>query len=332
MDQREPKGRYSRSRRAKLLNLDITAYLPDIQEVVQSMDTARMSSSTLKGYEDYLKLFASWLVLTCDSRNFREVRIEDLRNFIEFLTNDQCLAPNTLNAYLAAIRKMYAVIRNEDLNKRILPDLVVDTHVPIVPSVTEVARMLKACKLSIETLLIAVLITTGMRISEAACMRFRDVEKAQKRIFVPYSKGHIAGYVPLSQQVISALTTYCNEYNSAHPSQRLTPDDYVFFNKDRSDHMSSSQLRTIYNRIQKRAGLQDRHYTFHTLRHYFGLNMYLQSHDLVLVKSLLRHKTVAATLVYVILAASFDAQKLYRNPGDMAFEMNETGGTDGTNA
>jgi hypothetical protein len=41
------------------------------------------------------------------------------------------------------------------------------------------------------------------------------------------------------------------------------------------------------------------------------------------VKSVLRHRTVSATLVYVVMAASIDAQKRYRNPGDMAFDLNE---------
>lgn len=160
-----------------------------------------------------------------------------------------------------------------------------------------------------------------MRISEVLSMRFKDVEKAQERIYVPYSKGHIAGYVPLSPKVVALLTQYCNEYSTANPLNRLTPDDYVFFNKDRSNHMSIHQVRSIYNKIQDRAGLRDKHFTFHKLRHYFGLNLYLQSHDLVLVKTVLRHKTIAATLVYVILAASIDAQKRYKNPGEMAFEM-----------
>ncbi|MBO5568581.1 MAG: site-specific integrase [Clostridia bacterium] len=316
-----PGKEYSRDKRKKLLEADIQAYLPDIEEVTTTMSIAKMRASSVKGYGSYLRLFAAWLVLYCDSVRFADITVEQLRDYIEFLNNDQCLAPNTINAYLAAIRKMYQVIRNEDLSKRVLPDLVVDTHVPIVPSVQDVALMLKACTTLMEKLLLAILITTGMRISEVLSMRFKDVEKAQERIYVPYSKGHIAGYVPLSPKVVALLTQYCNEYSTANPLNRLTPDDYVFFNKDRSNHMSIHQVRSIYNKIQDRAGLRDKHFTFHKLRHYFGLNLYLQSHDLVLVKTVLRHKTIAATLVYVILAASIDAQKRYKNPGEMAFEM-----------
>ena len=240
-----PGKEYSRDKRKKLLEADIQAYLPDIEEVTTTMSIAKMRASSVKGYGSYLRLFAAWLVLYCDSVRFADITVEQLRDYIEFLNNDQCLAPNTINAYLAAIRKMYQVIRNEDLSKRVLPDLVVDTHVPIVPSVQDVALMLKACTTLMEKLLLAILITTGMRISEVLSMRFKDVEKAQERIYVPYSKGHIAGYVPLSPKVVALLTQYCNEYSTANPLNRLTPDDYVFFNKDRSNHMSIHQVRSI---------------------------------------------------------------------------------------
>lgn len=320
-----PSEEYSREKRKKLLKVDIQAYAGDIEEVTRAMSASNMRQSSVKGYTSYLRLFAAWLVLRCNSAGFREVTVEQLRDYIEFLTHDQCLAPDTINAYLAAIRKMYRVIRDEDLSKRVLPDLIVDIRVPVVPSVQDVARMLKACMKTIEQLLIALLITTGMRISEVRTVRFREIDKAHGQIFVPFSKGHIAGYVPLSPRVVELLTTYCNEYNAQNPGNRLSPEDYVFFNEDRSAPMSMYRLRSMYNAIQERAGLRDRHYTCHKLRHYFGLNLYLQSHDLVLVKSVLRHKSISATLVYVVLAASIDAQNRYRNPGDMAFDLNEPG-------
>ena len=318
-----PSEEFSREKRKKLLTVDIQSYAADIEEVTRAMSAANMRPSSVKAYAAYLRLFSAWLVLCCNSVGFREVTVEQLRDYIEFLTHDQCLAPDTINAYLAAIRKMYQVIRDEDLSKRILPDLIVDIRIPVVPGVQDIARMLKACAITREMLLIALLITTGMRISEVRTIRFREIDKAQGQIFVPYSKGHIAGYVPLSPRVVELLTTYCNEYNTRNPGNRLTPDDYVFFNEDRSAPMSMYHLRSMYNAIQERAGLRDRHFTCHKLRHYFGLNLYLQSHDLVLVKSVLRHRTVSATLVYVVMAASIDAQKRYRNPGDMAFDLNE---------
>ena len=318
-----PSEEYSRDKRKKLLSADIQSYAADIEEVARAMTASNMRPSSVRGYTAYLKLFAAWLVLFCNSVSFRKVTVEQLRDYIEFLTHDQCLAPDTINAYLAAIRKMYQVIRDEDLSKRVLPDLIVDIRVPVVPGVQDVARMLKACMTTKELLLIALLITTGMRISEVRSMRFKEIDKAQGRIYVPLSKGHIAGFVPLSPRVVELLTAYCNEYHTRFPGNRLTPEDYVFFNDDRSAPVSMYRIRSMYNAIQERAGLRDRHYTCHKLRHYFGLNLYLQSHDLVLVKSVLRHRTVSATLVYVVMAASIDAQKRYRNPGDMAFDVNE---------
>ena len=70
--------------------------------------------------------------------------------------------------------------------------------------------------------------------------------------------------------------------------------------------------------VQKRAGLAEEHFTCHSLRHFFALQYYLQSHDILLIKRLLGHKSLAATEVYLVLAASIEVQNKYTNPGDIA--------------
>ena len=82
--------------------------------------------------------------------------------------------------------------------------------------------------------------------------------------------------------------------------------------------MTKSQLRRIFMDVQRSAGLSDEHFTCHSMRHYFALQYYLQSHDILLIKRLLGHKSLAATEVYLVLAASIEVQDKYTNPVDIA--------------
>ena len=125
--------------------------------------------------------------------------------------------------------------------------------------------------------------------------------------------------MPLSENVVTLMTKYCREYNSSHPGNMLKPDDYIFFNEERNGHMSDYQMRRTFVNIQKRAGLEAERYRPHAMRHYFALQIYMQSHDLFLVRNLLRHRTLAATLKYLVMATSIDLQKQYKNPGDVVF-------------
>lgn len=45
-----PGKEYSRDKRKKLLEADIQAYLPDIEEVTTTMSIAKMRASSVKGY------------------------------------------------------------------------------------------------------------------------------------------------------------------------------------------------------------------------------------------------------------------------------------------
>lgn len=314
-------------KRKALKEVNLSAYKDDIEAVKRSLALENLRDSTLRGYQSYLLIFAAWLVLYCNGVCFSKVTVDIVRNFLEFLKLDLELAPNTINGYLAAIRKMFMVLRDEELSKRAVPDLAVDEHMPVVPSTKHVCAMLKACSCTKELLIVGLLITTGIRLKELINLKFSDIRKDTLQIYISSdAKGRADGFVPLSKHVVRLLTLYCREYNSTHSKDPLKSDDYIFFNADRSGHESDYQMRRTFIDIQKKAGLEAERYRPHSMRHYFALQIYLQSHDLFLVKSLLRHKTLAATLKYLVMSSSIDVQKKYRNPGDILFgEMDPDG-------
>ena len=307
--------------RKMLKQADISPYITDIKAIEKAMTLENLRASTLCSYHSYLCIFAAWLVLCCNAIAFAEVTVEVVRNFLDFLKTKLELSPNTINGYLAAVRKMFHYLRDEELSKRAVPDLAVDEHMPRVPSVKQVQAMLKACLNVRELLFLALLITTGIRLNELINLRFSDIRKELSVIYISAdAKGRADGYVPLSNYVVKLLTKYCREFNAAHPQAQLKPDDYIFFGKDRSVHDSDYQMRKIFIAIQKRAGLEEEHFRPHAMRHYFAFQLYLQSHDLFLVKRLLRHRTLAATLKYLVMASSAELREKYANPGDVALK------------
>ena len=303
--------------RNALRKADISDYMEGIETVTRALTLENLRNSTVKVYQSYLIIFSAWLVLYCNSLSFAEVTVDTVRDFLEFLKKDLALAPNTMNGYLAAVRKMFNIVRDEELSKRAVPDLAVDQHIPRVPSTKQVLAMLKACSSTMELLFIALLITTGIRLNELINLKFTDIQKDKSVIYISAeAKGRADGYVPLSNYVLKLLTLYCKEYNATHSGAPLRPDDYIFFKPDRSGHVSSYQMRSVFIQIQKRAGLEEKHIRPHAMRHYFALQVYMQTRDLFLVRNLLRHRTLAATLKYLVMASSMDAQRKYNNPGD----------------
>ena len=306
--------------RKTLRSADIQAYMQHINRILTALSAENLRPSTCANYQSFLKVFASWLVLYANGVSFGEVQLDTVRLFTEFLKNELKLAPNTVNGYLAAIRKMYAVIQQKEVSKRLLPDLAVDTRLPQVPGIEQVGQLLDACSTTRELLFITMLISTGMRLCELLNLRFRDILRSRKVIYISSSKGRSDGYVPLTDRVLNLLTVYCQAYHTAHPERPLSSEDYVFFYPIPDRPEQASHIRRMYYEIKQNAGLGAEKFNIHSLRHFFALNLYLQSHDPLLVKQALHHKTYGATEKYVLLALTVEIQAKYANPGDMAFE------------
>ena len=309
--------------RRSLRKADIRSYMDNVGQVRLAISAENLRTSTLANYESYLKIFAAWLILYCNGILFTQVEVDTVRKFSLFLKNQLLLAPNTINGYLAAIRKMFAVVQQKEVTKKILPDLVVDTRMPHVPSMEQVGKLLDACQTLRELLFVAILISTGMRLCELLNLRFRDIQREQKKIYIAESKGRSDGYAALTERVTNILKKYCQEYNKDHPDNMLTSDDYIFYNEKRDGPEKPGNIRCMYYEIKKRAFLDKEPFNIHSLRHFFALNLYLQSHDPILVKRCLRHKTYGATEKYVLLAVSLEMQAKYGNPGDMAFDKSK---------
>ena len=313
-------GKNSKALRKELVAADISPYLADIERIEDGLRAENLSKSTVRNYSSDLKIFAGWLVVHKQAVHFEEVDIDTARQFTLFLKDSMGMSPNTINGYLASLRKMFAMVQEKEVSKRILPDMVVDTQIPRVPSVAQVSKMLKACANERERLMLAILIATGLRFCELLRLRFCDILRDRRLIYIAQSKGRADGYARLTEKVVLLLTEYCQAYNQSHPENPLKSEDYIFFSEDRTAPEKPYKLRKIYRDIQIRANLGEEPYGFHALRHFFALNLYLQSHDLLLVKHQLRHKTLAATEKYLLLATTMEAADQYKNPGDMAFE------------
>lgn len=62
--------------------------------------------------------------------------------------------------------------------------------------------------------------------------------------------------------------------------------------------LTTSQLRRCFAYYRDRAGL-NRHYSFHALRHFRGVQLYKRFKDPQLVKESLRHRRLSSTEVYI---------------------------------
>lgn len=303
--------------RKKLRTVDITCYLAVIQIFSERLQFRNLKENTRKNYVSCLTIFFAWCVVFLGSKGAELLDYDDFRQFLIFLDQER-LEPRTINVYIATLKQFRYYIQQKTWSQYEITFRKYDRKLPCVPGVEQASKILAACRTTLETALVKLLFSTGVRISEACALTFGDIHRDKKLIYIHTSKGRSDRYVPLDDSALLALEAYCRErYALCRKSGIPLPgkSSSVFCFKNGVKQANANFLRRIFKTIVKRAGLFSFHFTPHSCRHYFALQIYLQKKNLMLVKDLLGHHTLNATEVYLRLAAPTVFQSEgYTNP------------------
>ena len=303
--------------RKKLKTVDITVYSAVIQTFSERLSFRNLAERTRENYVSNLKTFFAWCVVFLASKGSDLLDYDDFRLFLAFLDMEK-LEPRTINVYIATLKQFRYYIQQKNWSPYEITFRKYDRTLPCVPSVEQAAKILAACNTALEAALVKLLFSTGIRISEVCALTFGDIHREKKQIYIRPSKGRSDRYVPLDDSALLAMETYCRErYAFCRKCGIPLPDKRspVFCFKDEIKPSNTNFLRHIFKGVVKRADLSSFHFTPHSCRHYFALQIYLQRKNLMLVKELLGHRTLNATEVYLRLAAPTVLQdEGYTNP------------------
>jgi site-specific recombinase XerD len=178
---------------------------------------------------------------------------------------------------------------------------------PHVPESDDIRRLLTACAGTFEgkrnRALIALLVDSALRISEALALRIQDLDFGTGTISVRNGKGQ--------KDSVAHFETNSARYLRAWLAMRpgYYPDDFVFVNRSGERLQRHSATQILY-RLSHRAGLP-RKIGPHALRHFAATSILRQTGDLDLVRRVLRHESLAMALRYTHLTGA-DISKKFR--------------------
>lgn len=127
----------------------------------------------------------------------------------------------------------------------------------------------------------------GLRVSEIVKLRAEHLDFFGGTIEVHAGKGDKDRNVPLHPSLAAPL--------QAHLASRRT--GYVFAGRSRAGHLSSRQVQRVVRAAAAQAWIT-RRVTPHKLRHTFATQLLATGADLLEIKDLLGHSSVATTQIY----------------------------------
>jgi len=140
--------------------------------------------------------------------------------------------------------------------------------------------------------MILILLRTGLRIGELLNTKMADVRLKERKIEIyEGEKNRLGRVVYLSDDAVLALRRWLKKRNPG--------EEYLIYT--RTETMSYSTARTIFRRYLVKAGLADKGYSLHTLRHTFATEFLNAGLRLECLQVLLGHRSIEETRRYAQL-------------------------------
>lgn len=185
----------------------------------------------------------------------------------------------------------------------------VKVRVPDILSHEEIVRMITVTENPKHRLLIELMYSSGLRVSEAVGLRKEDVLLNQKLIKVRNGKGNKERMVILSQYFLDEFVKYVKEHKDESP--------FVFPSESGNPHITIRTAQMIVQDAARKAKVGKR-IGCHILRHSFATHLLESGTDIRYIQKLLGHSRLETTSIYTHVARK-DFLAI-RSPLDSAIE------------
>jgi site-specific recombinase XerD len=252
-------------------------------------------------------------------REIEKIERVDLEAFIEH-EQDRGLRISTVRTRLACIIAFLHFLMEQEVIpgsvlkrgiKLKLPDVL-----PRAINPSDVRKLLCVIDDIRDRALFLLLLRTGIRIGEALGLRLNDLDiKGRKVHLFEGEKNSMGRVVYLSDDALFAIKLWLRRRNKNQ--------EFIFYGKS-NGHLCYSTGRGLFMNYLKKAGLEEKGYTVHCLRHTFASELLNAGMRLECLQQLLGHQDIEVTRRYARLTDTTREEEYFR-----AMAVIEKGGVDG---
>ncbi|MDR2779212.1 MAG: site-specific tyrosine recombinase XerD [Puniceicoccales bacterium] len=283
------------------MNEASSALRDDVDAFLVHLELERGSSkNTVSSYENDLLSFVDFF-LECGLKNWSEVSLEILRQWLTFLNKSECSSA-TVARKLSALRSFskFAKARNM-ANLDVIKQLKRPRYMRKLPDTLTSEEVSRILELNMENSPLAIrdsamfelIYSSGLRVSELCDLKIQaiDLENCFLRV---YGKGAKERIVPFGSIAKSKLEQYLIGIRPKFVKSRT---DSSFFIGMAGRKLSRKTVWMLLKKYIKLAGIE-KSVTPHTLRHSFATHLLENGADLRSIQEMLGHADISTTQIY----------------------------------
>lgn len=216
-----------------------------------------------------------------------EISAEKIKKFLT------TLHPNTHKAYLSAIKLFYDKVGGQPAKLDRVEYPKQPKHLPIVLSQDEIQRMFNVCQNIKHRVILALLYSCGLRMSELLNLKWCHIDRSRMIINIVKAKGNKDRQIAFPPSIIPLLEKY---YWAEKPKE------YVL-NGQFSIQYSATSVRQVVKQLAEKAGIKKRVWA-HLMRHCTFTHMVEQGTGIYDIQKVAGHNNPKTTQIYLHMSDS----------------------------
>ena len=248
-----------------------------------------LSQNTIDAYRRDLSDFAQ------NVEDIHSINRMNINAYVRTL-RERKLAPTSVIRKVASLRGFFKWATSSGILEKnpaaTLEQPKTPQRLPKVVSVKEIDEMLHNNLTPLEHVMMELLYSCGLRVSELVNLKLNDIDLSSKYVRC-FGKGSKERIIPIGEQAKMMLIEYFPTRDLLIKKYNLTTKNLLI--KD-NGHFVTRQ--DVYNFIHAQGKLIHKNISPHTLRHSFATHLLENGADLRVVQELLGHSDVSTTQLY----------------------------------
>jgi site-specific recombinase XerD len=256
------------------------------QKLEMELVIRKYSIHTRKAYLSHNQDLCQWL-----QKEPHDVTGEDIKQYLAYREKKDRLSAAWINLAVSSFRFFYRYVHKRDIAKEAYRPRK-DKHLPVVLSTEEIRRIFQAEANIKHRLLLMLVYSSGLRVSEVIILKRQDLDLDRKLLLVSRAKGRKDRYTILSDVVIDCIKKYFYWERIA---------TWVFPGAEPGKHLSTRSAQYIFEHSAQKAGII-KDASIHSLRHSFATHLLENGTDIRYIQELMGHATLRTTERYTHVA------------------------------
>ncbi|MEK6854846.1 MAG: site-specific tyrosine recombinase/integron integrase [Nanoarchaeota archaeon] len=264
-----------------------------LEKLKSELKLRGFSHLTVRNYSFFVEKF-----LIRANKPVSELNEDDVKAYLAEMFDKK--SKNTITLAAASLKFFYKEILNKEFGSIKIPKK--ERSLPTVLTKEEVTNLINSTDTEKSRLMISLLYSSGLRVSELVNLKITDLNLAEKTGWVRKGKGSKDRLFIISESLVKEINEYILDKRK---------DSTYLFSKEKP--LTTRNIQKIIHGTRKRANISKK-VTPHTLRHTFATHLLEQGTDIRVIQEILGHSSLSTTQVYTHISS--EQLRKVKNPLD----------------